>query len=149
MAHSATSSVRNWGVDFDGDAQVDLAASSADAIGSVAHFLARHGWETGGPIAVPATVDGEGHRALIDAGILPRLLPTEMGAFGVSAADAPPWPCALIDLATPDEATEFWLGYRNFYVITRYNRSSLYAMAVYALAQELRNERETRLAASR
>ncbi|MCC6657680.1 MAG: lytic murein transglycosylase B [Rhodocyclaceae bacterium] len=149
MPQFLPSSIRSWGVDFDGDGQVDLAASSADAIGSVAHFLASHGWEAGGPIAVPAKVVGEGHLALIDAGILPRLLPTEMAAFGVSAADASPQPCALIDLATPDEATEFWLGYRNFYVITRYNRSSFYAMAVYALAQELRNERETRRAASR
>ena len=142
------SSVRNWGMDFDGDGRVDLAASSADAIGSVANFLASHGWETGSPIAAPASVSGDRFDELINAGILPRFRPEEMAAYGVSsAADAPQLPCALIDLATPNEATEYWLGYRNFYVITRYNRSSFYAMAVYALSRGLKAEREARLAA--
>ena len=142
------SSIRNWGVDFDGDGQVDLAASSADAIGSVANFLASHGWETGSPIVAPASATGERISELIDAGILPRFTPAEMTAYGVStAADAPQLPCALIDLTTPNEATEYWLGYRNFYVITRYNRSSFYAMTVFALSRELKAEREARLAA--
>lgn len=134
------SSIRNWGVDFDGDGQVDLAASVADAIGSVANFLASHGWETDSPVAAPAAVTGERYGELLDAGILPRLTPAEMTAYGISfAEDAPQLPCALIDLVTPNAATEYWLGYRNFYVITRYNRSSFYAMAVYDLSRELRS----------
>jgi len=142
------SSIRNWGVDFDGDGHVDLTASAADAIGSVANFLASHGWETDSPIAAPAAVAGERYGELVDAGILPRLTPLEMAAYGVSyAEDAPQLPCALIDLVTPNFATEYWLGYRNFYVITRYNRSSFYAMAVHALSRELRSAREARLAA--
>ena len=141
------SSIRNWGVDFDGDGQVDLATSKDDAIASVANFLASHGWEAGSPIAAPANVRGNRFGELIDAGILPRLVPEEMAAYGVAAADAPQLPCALIDLATPDEATEYWLGYRNFYVITRYNRSSFYAMTVFSLSRELKTEREARLAA--
>ncbi len=142
------SSVRDWGIDFDGDGKVDLAGSAADAVGSVARFLAGHGWESGGPIAAPASVDGNRFGELVEAGILPRLMPEEMAAYGVSAAaDAPQQPCALIDLVTPGTDTEFWLGYRNFYVITRYNRSSFYAMAVHALAQELRTLRTERLAA--
>jgi membrane-bound lytic murein transglycosylase B len=148
MPQFLPSSVRNWGVDFDGDGTVDLAASTADAIGSVAHFLASHGWETGGPVAVAAGVSGERHGELVEAGILPRLTPKEMAEFGVSAADnAPQQPCALIDLATAGAPTEYWLGYRNFYVITRYNRSSFYAMAVYALSEELKARREAYLAA--
>ncbi|MBI4987283.1 MAG: lytic murein transglycosylase B [Rhodocyclales bacterium] len=148
MPQFLPSSIRNWAVDFDGDGQVDLAASAADAIASVANFLASHGWETGSPIAAPASVAGDRFGELIDAGILPRLMPAEMTAYGVSpAADAPQLPCALIDLATPDEATEYWLGYRNFYVITRYNRSSFYAMTVFALSLELKAERAARLAA--
>ena len=142
------SSIRNWGVDFDGDGDVDLAASTADAIGSVANFLASHGWETGSPIAAPASVIGDRFGELVDAGILPRLTPADMTAYGISfAADAPQLPCALIDLVTPSRETEYWLGYRNFYVITRYNRSSFYAMAVYALSRELKAERESRLTA--
>jgi membrane-bound lytic murein transglycosylase B len=93
-------------------------------------------------------VTGNRFGELVDAGILPRLTPAEMAEFGVSAAaDAPQLPCALIDLVTPSQATEYWLGYRNFYVITRYNRSSFYAMTVFALAQELKAEFEARLAA--
>lgn len=141
------SSIRNWGLDFDGDGRIDLAASTADAIGSVANFLASHGWETDSPIAAPASVSGEGFGELVDAGILPRFMPAEMSAYGVSfAADVPQLPCALIDLVTPNEATEYWLGYRNFYVITRYNRSSFYAMAVHALSRELKTGRKAQLA---
>lgn len=148
MPQFLPSSMRNWAVDFDGDGRIDLAGSSHDAIGSVGNFLASHGWEPDGPVAAPASVAGTEFGELIEAGILPRLLPAEMAAYGVSPADvAPQQPCALIDLVTPNEATEYWLGYRNFYVITRYNRSSFYAMAVYLLAQELRRGREASMAA--
>lgn len=141
------SSIRSWGVDFDGNGRIDLADSAADAIGSVAHFLAGHGWESGGPTAVSASVTGDRFRELIDAGILPRLTPAEMAAYGIGTAiDAPQQPCALIDLTTPTGATEYWLGFRNFYVLTRYNRSSFYAMAVVILSRELVAEREARLA---
>lgn len=140
------SSLRNWGVDFDGDGRIDISASAADAIGSVANFLKNHGWEANGPVAVSAGIAGGRHQELIEAGIEPRLTPDQMKAYGVTAADAPDAPCALIDLVTPDEATEYWLGFRNFHALTRYNRSSFYAMAVYALSRELRAEREARLA---
>jgi len=145
MPQFLPSSLRNWGVDFDNDGRINLNSSSADAIGSVANFLASHGWETGSPIALQTNVEGERFGELIDAGIQPRLTPAEMSAYGViPPADAPQQPCALIDLPTPSAATEYWLGYRNFYVITRYNRSSFYAMTVFALSQELKMERETR-----
>ncbi|MBI3140927.1 MAG: lytic murein transglycosylase B [Rhodocyclales bacterium] len=142
------SSVRNWGVDFDRDGRVDLAGSAPDAIGSIAHFLASHGWEAEGPVTAPAGVSGERFGELIKAGILPRLRPEEMVEYGVgTAADAPQAPCALIDLVTPGQPTEYRLGYRNFYVLTRYNRSSFYAMAVYELGAALRAARQARLAA--
>ncbi|MBM3391044.1 MAG: lytic murein transglycosylase B [Betaproteobacteria bacterium] len=140
------SSVRNWGVDFDGDGQVDLNGSAADAIGSVANFLASHGWESDGPIAHPAQVEGTRHEELLDGAVLPRLAFSDMRGYGVSAHGAPDAPCVLVDLVTPNAATEYWLGFRNFYVITRYNRSSFYAMAVFALSQELLARRKARLA---
>lgn len=147
MPQFLPSSVRNWGVDFDHDGRIDIAASATDAVGSVANFLASHGWEGAGPVAVPAAVSGERFQGLIDAGITPRLTPAEMAEFGVSTTvDAPQAPCALIDLVTPGEATEYRLGYRNFFVLTRYNRSSFYALAVFELARELRTAREARLA---
>lgn len=138
------SSIRAYAVDFDGDGRIDLVRNPDDAIGSVANFLREHGWENGGPIAVPAIVgaDGTAHQVLLDEGILPRRSPAEMVEFGVGTeGTVPDAPAALIDLVTPDAPTEYWLGYLNFYVITRYNRSSFYAMTVFQFAQTLRAER--------
>lgn len=135
------SSVRRYAVAADRNGHIDLAASPADAISSIANFLAVHGWEQDAPVSAAATVAGEGFAQLIEAGIAPQKTPGEMAAFGVTASDAPELPAALIDLATPQQATEYRLGYRNFYVLTRYNRSSFYAMAVYDLAQAMRAAR--------
>lgn len=136
------SSVRRYALDGDHDGRIDLAGSPADAIASVANFLSAHGWEENAPVAVAAKVEGEGFHQLIGEGIAPQRTPAAMAAFGVEADAAPELPAALIDLATPNRETEFWLGYRNFYVLTRYNRSSFYAMAVYDLAQALRAQRD-------
>ena len=129
-------SYRRYAVDLDGDGKQDLSGSFADAIGSIANFLQAHGWETGQPVAFAAHVHGENYRTLIDAGIKPTYRYGDLADFGVSAegetkADAP---CALIELATPGEASQYLVGLTNFYVLTRYNRSSLYAAAVLELA---------------
>ncbi|MCE9568572.1 MAG: lytic murein transglycosylase B [Rhodocyclales bacterium] len=138
------SSRRRYAIDFDGNGRIDLTNSPADAIGSVANFLARHGWEKDAPIAVTIAIRGDGVQALIDAGIAPRHTPQEMAAanvaltrVGAGETALPDQPAALIDLVTPDGMTEYRLGYRNFHVITRYNRSSFYAAAVMDLAAAL------------
>lgn len=128
------SSVRQWAVDFDGDGKIDLAASADDAIGSVANFLAAHGWHKDGPILVAATAAGPRVDELLAEGIKPIRLPESLAEFGVGASGAPSAPAALIDYVTPDAPTEYRLGYNNFFVITRYNRSSFYATAVHDLA---------------
>ena len=152
------SSRRRFAIDFDHDGHIDLAASPGDAIGSVGNFLAEHGWERDAPIAVIVTVAGDGAQALIDEGISPRRTQQEMETAGVSitkkvgaggtapealigGTELPDRPAALIDLITPQAATEYRLGYRNFYVITRYNRSSFYAAAVMDLAAALRDSK--------
>ncbi|MDP2170976.1 MAG: lytic murein transglycosylase [Rhodocyclaceae bacterium] len=85
-----------------------------------------------------AALMGTAHEVLIAEGILPKRRPAEMAGFGVEVpAAAPDAPAALIDLVTPAAPTEYWLGYRNFYVITRYNRSSFYAMTVFQFAETL------------
>jgi membrane-bound lytic murein transglycosylase B len=139
------SSRRRFAIDFDGNGRIDLAASASDAIGSVANFLAEHGWEKDAPIATTVTVAGDGLQALIDEGIAPRRTPQQMAEANVAFAKVgagdtaiPDRPAALIDLVTPNAMTEFRLGYRNFHVITRYNRSSFYAAAVMDLAATLR-----------
>jgi len=139
------SSRRRFAIDFDDDGRIDLATSAADAIGSVANFMAAHGWEKDGPIAVSVNVAGGGVQALIEEGIAPQRRPWQLEAAnvtfaGVGAGDTAiaDRPAALIDLITPGAATEYRLGYGNFYAITRYNRSSFYAAAVMDLAAELR-----------
>ena len=133
-------SYRRYAVDFDGDGTIDLRASPADAIGSVANFLVKHGWRRGERVHLPARVTGDAHRELVDAGIEPKTNLSEMKRYGVETRTdlALETPLALIELESPGAATEYRLGLRNFYVLTRYNRSVLYASAVYDLAQEIK-----------
>ena len=131
-------SQRRYAVDFDGDQRVDLSGSFDDAVGSVGRFLEQHGWQAGQPIAVAARLQGEPARELIEAGIRPTLKVGELAAQGISSRAGNEDNVALIDLVSPGRETEYWLGYENFYVITRYNRSSFYAMSVFQLAEEIR-----------
>ena len=136
------SSQRNYAVDFDGDARIDLSRSPTDAIGSVARFLNLQGWREGEPIAVPAIFEGN-PTPLIAAGIKPnaplRALVDQGASIGKDADALLAKPAALIDLVSPNLPTEYWIGFDNFYVITRYNRSSFYAMSVFQLADALRS----------
>jgi membrane-bound lytic murein transglycosylase B len=132
-------SQRRYAVDFDGDQRVDLGNSVDDAIGSVGRFLEQHGWQAGQPIAVPAMTAGAPDEALLQAGLRPSLKVADLAEKGVRAEIDPQATVALIDLISPDSETEYWLGFDNFYVITRYNRSSFYAMSVFQLAEEIRS----------
>ena len=150
MPQFMPSSWAQWAVDFDGDGRIDLRHSVADSIGSVGSFLKGHGWVAGAPIAFPAQVEGDEYRTFVARDILPSVASGEIARFGVGSAalaraNLPPDTLtALIDLVTPDQPTEYWLGLQNFYVITRYNRSSFYAMSVLELAQAIRRAREGR-----
>lgn len=137
-------SIRRWAVDFDGDGRIDLRRNPVDAIGSVARFLAGHGWQPGGPMRYAATIDDvERVAPLIDAGIEPKWTPAELASYGVTSPDtiAADQRLALIDLPNADDPPSFYLGANNFYVITRYNRSSFYAMSVIELASTLESMR--------
>ncbi len=131
-------SQRRYAVDFDGDQRVDLGNSVDDAIGSVGRFLEQHGWLAGEAIAVRARVAGTPDPALIEAGIQPTLKVGDLVDKGIRAEADPQAIVTLVDLVSPGHETEYWLGYNNFYVITRYNRSSFYAMSVFQLAEEIR-----------
>jgi membrane-bound lytic murein transglycosylase B len=137
-------SIRRWAVDFDRDGSIDLRASTADAIGSVANFLAQHGWVPGEPARYAARIaDASALGPLLEAGITPAFTIEELKRHGVSSRDpvSVNAKLALIDLPNGDEPSDFWLGGQNFYVITRYNRSSFYASAVLDLAETLRERR--------
>jgi membrane-bound lytic murein transglycosylase B len=128
-----------YAVDYDGDGVVDLRASVPDAVGSVANFLRQHGWQSGAPIQAATTVSGDAYKAYADGGVEPRHAVAELASAGVDTAGLPPEGRAvLIALDNGVAPTEYRLGFANFYVLTRYNRSSFYASAVADLATALR-----------
>lgn len=136
------SSYRAYAVDFDGDGKRDLIGNVADAIGSVAAYLSRHGWERGAMVAVPASVSGREVDALIAKGLEPHTSVSALAREGVAATGSVPGDAkaAVVELDGV-QGTEYWIGLRNFYAITRYNRSPLYAMAVHQLADEIEARR--------
>ncbi|RME34447.1 MAG: lytic murein transglycosylase B [Gammaproteobacteria bacterium] len=131
------SSYRSYAVDFDGDGVADIWQDPGDAIASVANYLGRHGWRRGGPVAVP--VRGVPPQAVLDRGLEPHTPLSRLRLLGISPdREVPGDPeAAVIALQQPDHL-EYWFGFRNFHVITRYNRSPLYAMAVWQLAERIR-----------
>ena len=141
-------SYRRWAVDYDGDGVARLRSSPMDAIGSVANFLRSHGWVPGEPIVYAAELGTAEAAPLLALGIKPaRTLPEFTAAGLLFRAEPPAKPGALgalIELETPDRTSEYRVGLDNFYVITRYNRSSFYASAVNDLAEALRAARTAR-----
>ena len=139
-------SIRKYAVDFDGDGRIDLDRSGADVVGSVANYFARFGWERGMPthFGVAPPVDTTARATLLAADILPSFTAaqmTEAGAVLDDQARAHEGPLALVELQNGGQAPSYVAGTRNFYVVTRYNWSSYYAMAVIELARELRQMR--------
>ena len=132
-----------WAVDFDGDGRVDLANSPADVIGSVANYFRSYGWQTGLPTHYPVAFDLEklDKEALLAPDILPTFTVTSFtgkGAILEGAALEHKGPLALVELQNGDAEPQYVAGTENFYVITRYNWSSYYAMAVIELGREVR-----------
>lgn len=138
IAQFMPGSYRRYAVDFDGDGRRDLFANEADAIGSVANYLTAYGWQRGAPVAVPATLDARAKPTFDEAELTTRIPLETLRESGVSAVGAFESSLAAIPLTLWNgDSSEFWLGFENFYVITRYNHSTYYAMAVFQLSQEL------------
>lgn len=132
-------SFRTWAVDFDGDGARDIWDSMDDVIGSVAAYLAAHGWREDAPIAVPVSYDGgpldlargvkpkDRARAFLKAGVRPKIVtPIPVDA-----------PASLLELEVADGVPGYWLVFENFYAITRYNASAKYAMVIAELASKI------------
>ena len=135
------SSYRAYAVDFDRDGRRDLWGSAADAIGSVGSYLQQHGWRAGEPVALEAELTRALPKEILPAEKIPEQPDRSLGALraaGISTSEDLPASTrvTLLRLDAPDP--EYWLGLENFYVITRYNHSNLYAMAVYQLGGEIR-----------
>lgn len=145
-------SYREFAIDFDGDGHVDLWTSPADIVGSVGSYLARHDWQRGQPVLLPAAIAEDNLPAVqrrLDGGISERRSAEAWSVDGVAASGAPwnlaPDPVALLMLEERDadgvEGASYWIACHNFYVLTRYNRSRLYATAVHELATLIRLSR--------
>ncbi len=132
------SSWSKYAVDFDGDGKVDLMNSPADAIGSVANYFKAYGWKSGMPTHYPVQLTGS--EADLQELLAPDILPSfSVASFAAKGAQLPieaqshAGPLALVELQNGSEPPSYVAGTENFYVITRYNWSSYYAMAVIEL----------------
>lgn len=129
-----------YAVDGDGDGRRDLLTNPHDAIASVANYFKRHGWRTGEPVVQRVRVKGEAYQDVVNDSLRPKWTVTELMALGVTPTNKEGdsnRPASLVRLQG-EHGAEFWLAEQNFYVITRYNHSRLYAMAVYQLSNALR-----------
>ena len=136
------SSFRAYAVDFDGDGRIDIWNNPTDAIGSAASYFKQHGWAAGAPVVARAKVSGERYEEGLTVGLESQKKAGEMRSLGwqfdKAVADDTSITAFRLEGA---EGDEYWLGLPNFYVITRYNRSVMYAMAVHQLSQMLAEAR--------
>jgi len=132
-------SYRQYAVDFNGDGKIDLLSQTEDAIGSVANYLKRFKWQAGQPVSVELESPGSLAPGLLDHD---SRLPTTAAALRAAGVDVPA--AARDDLKAGivgldgEDGTLYWAVFENFYVLTRYNTSKLYAMAVHELSTELK-----------
>ena len=146
------SSIVQYAVDYEGNKRIDLRTSDADAIGSVANYLRQNGWESGRPVVwkigsdigslgvAQAAANGQPEPQwpldqLLRAGLV-------LNEPNLDMASEASTPVTVVDLPSPGRGTEFGLGLKNFYVLTRYNRSFFYALAVYQLGQKVKAQME-------
>lgn len=139
MPQFISSSYRHYAIDFDGDGRRDLWNSNADVIGSVAAYLADHGWQRGSAIVHRVRPADDGWRELTSKSLKPRVDGDALRAAGLGVEPRVDDGERVHVFALETESDpEVWVGRRNFYAITRYNHSALYAMAVYQLAERIR-----------
>jgi membrane-bound lytic murein transglycosylase B len=144
-------SIRKYAVDFDGDGKIDLRNSPVDAIGSVANFLAQHGWKRGEPtvfpVAVPSSQGGTPDwQKLMGQNLSAQFTLDEIKAGGIvpQVEPNPDLRYTLVDLQNGFDPTEYWIGADNFFAITQYNRSYFYAMSVIELGKAVKAVRDIR-----
>jgi len=132
------SSIRDFAVDGDGDGHINLMASLPDAFASIANYFRAHGWQSGQPVTVQAAPSATAAPAPKYENVLPKTPLEQFSADGYAptAREDPALPANLLTLDGAN-GPEYWLTFRNFYVITRYNKSPMYALAVTQLADAI------------
>ncbi len=136
-----SSSYRHYAIDYDGDGVINIWNNNNDVIGSVANYLAEHGWQQDKPIIKRVAVQGKNYKQYINKGLKFDLSPTMLKQVGVMDSDSVFEQGESLKLFEYqfENDYQYWLAHKNFYVITRYNHSALYAMAVYQLATKIKN----------
>ena len=132
-----SSSYRQYAVDFDDDGERDLWNSIPDAVGSIANYFYRHGWKNGQAVTESVQITDKG-RELVTDGPKPVHSLEQLKQAGIYPKRKGNEKYTLLKLQG-EEGSEYWIAHQNFYVITRYNHSNMYAMAVYQLSQEIKN----------
>jgi membrane-bound lytic murein transglycosylase B len=135
------SSYRAYAIDFDKDGHRDIWTNPTDAIGSIANYLAVHGWKPGESIVHRTELNRALPEGVNGTDLKPAFTREELAVAGFSLAQLPAGSDKLSVIGlTQAEGEEYWLGRQNFYAITRYNHSRMYAMAVYQLAEAIRQQ---------
>lgn len=135
------SSYRKWAVDFSGDGFTDIWKNPSDAIGSVANYFKAHGWKTGEPVTVEAHAGDNLQAPQLNSIVPPTLTVDQWREQGINPISwLPPTTRVIAFQFEGTNGPEYWFGLQNFYTITRYNRSPMYAMAVYQLSQSIKVE---------
>jgi len=135
------SSYRAYAADFEADGKRDIWTNSADAIASVANYFVLHHWKKGGDVAFPVKAEGDAYKQALTKGLKPDLSVSELESLAITSKQ---------DIASDEtikllayeqlENNDLWIGLNNFYVITRYNHSPLYAMAVFQLSEAINSQ---------
>ena len=133
-----SSSFRAYAVDFDGDGQRDILRNKTDAIGSVANYFKRHGWRGDDQVIVPVALQDPAAAQLANKGESLRHTVAELRARGVVVPCVADSARAALFRMEAKAGTQYWVGLNDFYAITRYNHSSMYALAVHQLAQAIK-----------
>jgi membrane-bound lytic murein transglycosylase B len=136
------SSYRQYAVNFGSSGQKDLANNPDDVIASVSNYFKQHGWQSQQPIAMQAQVKGSAYKVVPSNQLKPNTTLQKLQQYGIIPATqvAPTAKASFLVLNMPNDAQQYWLGFNNFYVITRYNPRINYAMAVYQLSQAIKQQ---------
>ncbi|PPC91749.1 MAG: lytic murein transglycosylase B [Methylobacter sp.] len=146
MPQFMPSSYLAYAVDFDNDKHRDIWQNPSDAIASVANYFVKQGWQSGQLIAARLQAKDDRYKKFLGKDLKPNLRLSTLQSNGINTKENLSLNGKIKLLAFEiDQGTELWAGLDNFYVITRYNHSPLYAMAVYQLSQAILNKRSSML----
>ncbi|MGZ8136815.1 MAG: lytic murein transglycosylase B [Methylococcaceae bacterium] len=144
MPQFMPSSYRNFAIDFNDDHRRDIWRDPADVIASIANYFVKHQWRTGQAIAIPVTAGDDSYKKVLSSDLKPNLSLTDLELLNLKLSRPIPLNTKVKLLAfEQQQSEELWAALDNFYCLTRYNHSPLYAMAVYQLSQAILNKKGT------